>query len=263
MTKIEAKMEPNFNLFSFSFYDYIGDTWRLCYNITTVDEMCYWLTKGKFEIYDVITHVCWTIKGKKILRHETPLMIHCNNGNIEICKYLISKGADYKLNIDGRTPFSIICENGHIDLFDYFTNDLKINLKTEPEALPTACFYGQLDIVVKLLNLGCSINCEATNNVCKYPIEFQSKSIMYHLILAGANLNAQDRKGNTALHYAVKHCKPDLVKLLIDMDVNTCIKNKKGYSALQLNFVIDEEITESGNKERERITQYFLDIDDK
>lgn len=56
------------------------------------------------------------------------------------------------------------------------------------------------------------------------------------LINAGANLNAQDRSGQTALHYASEYSDADssieTVKMLIGAGANVNIRDKNGRTSL-------------------------------
>ena len=53
------------------------------------------------------------------------------------------------------------------------------------------------------------------------------------LILKGADINAQDIEGATALHSAVKYNKVDVVKALIDAGAELHIKDKAGKTVSQ------------------------------
>ena len=48
------------------------------------------------------------------------MFIACQNGHIEIVKYLVEHGADInKRNNDGWSPLLIVCFNGHIEIVKY------------------------------------------------------------------------------------------------------------------------------------------------
>jgi len=52
------------------------------------------------------------------------------------------------------------------------------------------------------------------------------------LISKGANANAKEKDGGTALMFAAEEGYPDIVKLLIDKGANVNAKDKKGKTAL-------------------------------
>ncbi len=54
---------------------------------------------------------------------------------------------------------------------------------------------------------------------------FGQKETAQLLIEAGANLNAQNNEGSTALHVAAFFCKPELVKLLLAKGIDKSIRN--------------------------------------
>ena len=60
---------------------------------------------------------------------RTPIMIACDNGNIEIVKYLCENGADLTLqDQEELTPFHHACIQGHIDIVKYFIEDRRLNI---------------------------------------------------------------------------------------------------------------------------------------
>ena len=50
----------------------------------------------------------------------------------------------------------------------------------------------------------------------------------------GYNINSQDKDGNTALHYAVKHGQIQTCKLLVSLGTDITIKNNSGSTAMDL-----------------------------
>jgi ankyrin repeat protein len=54
------------------------------------------------------------------------------------------------------------------------------------------------------------------------------------LLSSGANVNAQDHKGNTALMAAAAYNNVRAVKVLLDAGANRTIKNKNGETALSI-----------------------------
>lgn len=67
-----------------------------------------------------------------------------------------------------------------------------------------------------------------------------SNEILEYLNDFGANFNIQDNGGRTLLHTAIIGNRISTVKLLLKMDVNLNLKNKQGYTALDV-FLINKD----------------------
>lgn len=59
-------------------------------------------------------------------------------------------------------------------------------------------------------------------------------SVIKFLLVNGADPNTRDKKGNTALHHAVKTVKAETVKVLLNFNADPEIKNNKGKTAASL-----------------------------
>ena len=78
--------------------------------------------------------------------------------------------------------------------------------------------------------------------------------VMINLLLdAGANINAQDESGNTALIMASMNAHSDIVKLLLQRGANVNQVNKFG-----LNNVLEDEFNILDKRKKERVRQYLI-----
>ena len=66
-----------------------------------------------------------------------------------------------------------------------------------------------------------------------YALRLCRENIAVLLIKSTANIDAQDRDGNTAIHRAAVLGSIDVVNLLIEKDANIRIKNNEGYFPFQ------------------------------
>lgn len=199
-----------------------------CSDIETIDQMAKWLNGGG-DINSREVSIFW----------ETPLILQAIKGNTDVVKYLINKGANFNIADDyNATPFERICQYGHEDLFDYFVETLHVNIDgTTHSPIGRACNCGQINIVKKLLNLGAKIDGQdyhAIHSACygggnsNNPVE-----LVNHLILHGADLNVQTKKGKTPLHLAVAAENLNIIEKLLVMNVDTTIVNNEGQTAFE------------------------------
>lgn len=83
------------------------------------------------------------------------------------------------------------------------------------------------------------------------PIETENIDKLKEFIDSGENINIQDSKGNTALHYATEKNRIEIVKFLINLpDINLSIKNKNNKTALDIAI----------EKDHKEIRELILDI---
>ncbi|XP_059890511.1 ankyrin repeat domain-containing protein 22 isoform X2 [Delphinus delphis] len=92
-----------------------------------------------------------------------------------------------------------------------------------------ACRRGHLRIVSFLLRRNADVNLK--NRVSKTK---QNESLVRMLLNAGAEVNATDCYGCTALHYACEMKNQTLIPLLLAARADPMIKNKHGESSLDI-----------------------------
>jgi len=104
-----------------------------------------------------------------------------------------------------------------------------------------AAFYGKIDITQVLLDNGAS--CEMYDNEGDTPLIKAVTSGYYQivelLLVRGANINAQNELGNTALHVAAtantdRYNDMAIVRCLLDNGADVFLKNKKNKTPLQV-----------------------------
>jgi ankyrin repeat protein len=97
------------------------------------------------------------------------------------------------------------------------------------------------DAVAELLKLGANANGSIAGECT--PLMVCGTSQVYEvemLIKYGANINAQNNEGNTALHFSLS--KLNILKKLIEAGANSNIENKYGMTGLEMAF--SEQISE-------------------
>ena len=93
--------------------------------------------------------------------------------------------------------------------------------------------------------------------------DFQYSFIKEIVINKNINLNFQDNDGNTALYHAIKKNKIDIIKLILKNAIDINIKNKKGFSVLDIcdpNSEIFDLIVNSQNITHDHSPQSLVKI---
>ncbi len=160
---------------------------------------------GNVEIGKLLIKNGAKIEAKNSIQ-ETPLHVAAWKGNIDFVKLLVENNADiYSENNINQTPCELAIDENHIDVVNYFLqNGFKINteMSNYENMLLFSAAKGKLD-VVKLLENKISIN-------------------------------YKDMFGRTALHYATINNQVNIVKYLLDKNVNRRIKDVQNKTPLDI-----------------------------
>ena len=129
---------------------------------------------------------------------------------------------------------------------------LNVNRPSKPQGVANdvweAVFIGDLKVVKQAITDGMDVN--ARNPQFGEPI-LSTAALMGHtevmafLLEKGADINARNRDGNTALHAAAFLGRADAIELLLEHGVDVNIRNNQGSSAIdsaQLDWGITEGI---------------------
>lgn len=135
----------------------------------------------------------------------TPLMSAASNGNLNILKLLINKGA----------------------WVNYMNSEVK-------SALWYATYSGKADVVKYLLEHGAYVNNSDLANTTPLMIAAMNgdTEVVKVLIAHRADVNLKQKDGDTALMVALAHGNSDIAKILIKAGADLNVKNKEGVTAL-------------------------------
>lgn len=151
---------------------------------------------------------------------ESNLSYCCEKGNLEVLKFLVSKGADVK-----KQKFSLMkisCQNGHLNLVKYFVESQKVDvnaLSSRGETLLfTAACYGRLEIIEYLVSNSADVNKACTDG--KTPLMAAARhdklEIVKFLVKKGANFNKPSNSGETSLSLALEERNLTIVKFFVE-----------------------------------------------
>ena len=152
------------------------------------------------------------------------------NGNLEVVKRLLEKGVDVNMQYeDGNTALISACYGKHtaVALELLGVDNIKVDLRTNDgeSALHYASQNGMLEVVNRLLKKGADVNMQdkrgntALISACRY-----SKKAAVALALLGVdniNVDLRTNDGKSALHYASKNGMLKVVNRLLEKGVQT------------------------------------------
>lgn len=183
----------------------------------------------------------------------TPLLIASNNnGSLEIIRLLLLKGADWKVkDATGTTALIGAAHSGDLSMVRFFLEkgaDINEANKGGISPIVASSFSGHYDVTKYLVAKGANVNVSNTFagkvkhgligligltplmlNAPYGPVE-----VVKAILDAGADVNARDSRGMTALMLAVAtdFQNPATVKLLLDRGADASLKDKYGETAL-------------------------------
>ena len=160
-------------------------------------------------------------------------------GNLSIIKYLVEElGADIeKADAEKITPLMEAVSSENLEVFEYYLSkkiDIHATNKLGADALTMAMSGSSDEMISKLLRAGANPNHSWNKkNFSHLMLSSRNGNLLTSKLLlnAGAEINARDTEGNTALHYASAEGFTSIVKLLISRGSNLESKNTKNESA--------------------------------
>ncbi len=171
---------------------------------------------------------------------ETPLHSAASAGQLEVMKFLVSKGVDVNLKENnGATALHLACYYGHRDTVEWLIDhgadkDARDGDGSTP--IFWAVYGGRKNIVELLIARGSDVNSKDDSNFTPLRIAVfrGNKEIIELLIDKGASANTKNETGATPLHEACVSGNKDVVALLIEKGAEVGIEDDMGNTPLHL-----------------------------
>ncbi len=165
-----------------------------------------------------------TSVNAKLRFRNSPLMIACRMGHVDLVKLLLERGADVNTRdvVSGRTPLMVAVKEGKEKLVALLlakgANPDTTNPRTGSTALIEAVVKENAAIAKTLLAKGADVNGKAKVTGATALMHAVLKSnfdIAKMLLERGADINAKNKWGQTALSIARRKKTPGIEKLLL------------------------------------------------
>ena len=146
-----------------------------------------------------------------------------NKKDMALAEQLIKKGADPNaVDANGNSLLSTACRWGYADQVQFLlSHGASVDKPRSPggrTALIVACaYYAKTDVVKTLLDKGADVNAADNKGVTALMMasEFQKADIVKLLLAAGANVKLKDKTGKTALDYLNMNVVDDDLKQML------------------------------------------------
>ena len=161
---------------------------------------------------------------QKLLAHEIPIHLACEESTAEVVDVLIQYGADVNRKHNGMTPLMVACKRGHYGIVQHLLKTQNVNVNAQNSNGLTALHFSvqsnSVEIVRNLLLKGADPNIAITSTPLITACASSNLQIVKELLKAKADVNGQDEDGTTALYMASSKGHFGIVKKLLSSDAN-------------------------------------------
>ncbi|KAF9766663.1 hypothetical protein IL306_000896, partial [Fusarium sp. DS 682] len=202
-----------------------------------VDELVRFVGNGNIEVVKMLLEK-GADAGAATKDGRTLLLLALRNGHVEIAKMLLEKRADATAaDEDGLTPLHIASKHGHLEIAKMLLEkgaDATAADKYGSTPLYEASQNGHVEIAKMLLKKGADAT--AADKYGWTPLYEASRKghveIAKMLLEKGADATAADRDGRTPLHEASKHGHLGIAKMLLEKGADSRATDEDGLMSL-------------------------------
>ena len=175
----------------------------------------------------------------------TPLMIAAGNGNLNVMKFLLSKGADISAqNATGHTSLMLAAQGHHISCVNALIEQENCNPLAQNIIGKNALMLAidNPEIVNKLLPISDLSQVDSSGSTALHlACEKGSEEVINILInISEIPINLKNNEGETPLHIAVKNIRLDLAEKLLQNGASLFEKDENGHNIFQFAAIYDE-----------------------
>ncbi|KAJ9412817.1 hypothetical protein QL093DRAFT_2595049 [Fusarium oxysporum] len=204
-----------------------------------VDDLVRFVGNGNFEVVKMLLE-----KGAdaRVATKDgrTPLLLSLRNGHLEITKMLLEKEVDAGVtDKDGLTPLHLASQNGHLEIVKMlFEQEADARVATEYGLTPlhVASQNGHSEIANMLLDKGADATAAALDG--RTPLHLASQNGHFEmakmLLEKEADATAAAQDGLTPLHLASQNGHLEIVKMLFEQEADARVATEYGLTPLLL-----------------------------
>lgn len=176
-----------------------------------------------------LVSLCFHLFSKDSINHA--LYIAARDGHLEICKYLITKGADLHYRFKDYTPLDIAGYRGRLNICQYLFCETEITLLGRH--LYNLCIRGDYTLVTSLITCGADVDYTYMSYTVLWAASQHGHSdIVRALCEAGAQVNKVSAENMTALYVAAQNGHTKCIDILLEFGADVNITRDGGYSPL-------------------------------
>jgi len=161
----------------------------------------------------------------------TSLMLAVYNGHLQMCKLLYENGADINIkDEEGKTAYDLAKENGHTSTVNFLSSPKEYILN---QSLMDAAKAGDTAQIALAIKKGAHVNFtdEDGGTALHYATRDNKSEVVQLLLTHEAGINKQSNHGFTPLMFAAYNGYLQLCKSLIEQGANTTLKDAQNKTA--------------------------------
>lgn len=182
----------------------------------------------------IITCYTGNINHIRDYKNRTPLYVAVEHNRMDVVDFLLfhSVHINSKCTYRELTALHIAAKNNHIDMiYKLLNNGADPNIGNFSDITPIMYAAKNLNFdSVKALTISSDLTKidKMGNNILTYPIYYGSIEIVEYLLDLGLNINCVDRFSDSYLHIAAYQHQYDMYKFLISRGIDTHVENDEG-----------------------------------